>query len=87
MAGCCPGSKRFPSIKTMVGDLTGTIVQAIGHAARTGEVVAPEYIIRSRLEICKKCDQKSGVRCLQCGCFISLKAAVSVAQCPKNKWP
>ena len=86
--GCCPNRhRRLPSMKTMAGDLTGTVIQALRHAIQTGEIIADDDIIRRRLQTCNNCDQKSGIRCLRCGCFISMKAAVLVAECPDKKWP
>jgi hypothetical protein len=86
MPGCCPSKPRGPGVRTMASDLAATVVQAIRHAVQTGELIASDHIIRSRIDTCNKCDQKSGVRCLACGCFISMKAAVLVAECPKSKW-
>lgn len=86
MSGCCPSKLRSPSVRTMASDLAATVIQAIRHAIKTGELIAPESTIKARLSTCEKCDRKSGVRCLECGCFISMKAAVLTASCPKNKW-
>lgn len=83
---CCGRNAKYPGVHAMAKDLSMTIVQAMRHAIRQGEILAEEPVVRQRLLICEKCDQKSGVRCLKCGCFLTLKSAIKVATCPINKW-
>lgn len=42
----------------------------------------------ARLAICHTCDQyhKPANKCLVCGCFLSMKAALPGAKCPLNLW-
>jgi len=42
---------------------------------------------QTRLAICRTCDQLSGDRCAQCGCFMSAKAGIRSQACPLGKWP
>ena len=85
MGGCCHGS-RYPSVRSMARDISATVFAALGHAARNGEILASGDETRSRIETCNGCDQKVGVRCLKCGCYINPKAAVKVSKCPIGKW-
>lgn len=41
-----------------------------------------------RLQICNTCDklEKPLNRCKSCGCFMPVKAALTHAKCPINKW-
>jgi uncharacterized paraquat-inducible protein A len=45
-------------------------------------------IIEQRLEICKACPdfKKNTQRCRHCGCFMQLKATLTLAKCPIGKW-
>lgn len=44
--------------------------------------------IKERLGICKNCPHfiPSSQRCSICGCFMTVKASISVAKCPKGYW-
>lgn len=82
---CCP-HKKPPSLETMAKNLFNTMVSTISHAARTGQIITEHDLMERRLKICNVCPSKSGVRCHECGCFISLKVGVKVATCPIGKW-
>jgi predicted Zn-ribbon and HTH transcriptional regulator len=52
-----------------------------------------KLLAEKRLEICGRCDSKSGdiskstVRCNSCGCFLHAKVFTDVySDCPENKW-
>lgn len=82
---CCPG--KMPSVSKMAKDFSMTAINAIRQAAKTGEILAHTQLIHDRLKICNApCEFKTGVRCLKCGCYISLKTAVAAAKCPEGKW-
>ena len=40
---------------------------------------------RERLRICEGCDDLSSGSCLQCGCFVELRAAYKDMHCPSVK--
>lgn len=40
----------------------------------------------ARLAVCDTCDRRSGNRCAECGCSLTLKASGRVFQCPLGKW-
>lgn len=82
--GCCPG--KLPNMATMAKELSATALNAMRMAIRTGEILAQDQIIKKRIDICSVCENKTGVRCLKCGCYISLKTAVAAATCPAGKW-
>lgn len=82
---CCRKNK-YPSMSSMAKDLSNSVVTALRHAVRSGELLTSEQDVRKRIDLCNKCDYKSGMRCLKCGCFISLKTAVLTAECPIKKW-
>lgn len=39
-----------------------------------------------RLSICKACNYLRNGYCGACGCFVELRAAVAINQCPYEKW-
>lgn len=47
---------------------------------------APKEDIRQRRAICLICDQYTGWRCKDCGCFIPAKIRILSEMCPLYKW-
>ena len=45
-------------------------------------------VYKERLDICKSCDDyfKPTGSCKVCGCFMRIKASISVMECPKEYW-
>ena len=41
---------------------------------------------QERLNICKQCDYLEAGTCLACGCYVELRAATKVSDCPYKKW-
>jgi hypothetical protein len=39
-----------------------------------------------RVYLCDTCEHNENNRCLMCGCFVTAKAAIPTAKCPKGKW-
>lgn len=51
------------------------------------EVLAPEEIAADRLDVCSRCQFLTGDhQCKICGCFIGLKTALALEQCPQGFW-
>jgi hypothetical protein len=44
-------------------------------------------VFRTRLETCDGCDRRRDNKCLECGCYLPIKARWRVMQCPLGKWP
>jgi len=84
--GCCSRGRRFPTKTRMAKNFASSMAQTFKHAASTGEVTANPATVAKRIEICESCENKSGIRCLECGCFIRLKAALATSKCPIGKW-
>jgi hypothetical protein len=55
----------------------------VGDGFRT--VDAARY--RERPGACHACDHRRGNRCIECGCWISLKARGRAFTCPLGRWP
>jgi len=47
-------------------------------------------VYQGRLEVCRSCEfVRMGTgfeRCVKCGCFMRLKAKLSMVECPVKKW-
>lgn len=46
----------------------------------------PDEQYEARLLICKKCDYLNAGTCGACGCYVELRAAATISQCPYKKW-
>lgn len=60
----------------------------VRHAMDGGRLVSDEDR-RVRLEICESCDRRQSEdnTCLECGCYLSVKAGWRSENCPLWKWP
>lgn len=41
---------------------------------------------KKRLEICKDCEDRVGILCGVCGCYLKAKTRDEEEKCPKEKW-
>jgi len=83
MRKCCT---NLPNLGRSASDLAKTMANALTHAVKTREIAADPVLIEKRIAACSKCEKFTGQRCLECGCFVHLKAALQVSQCPLKKW-
>ena len=60
---------------------------ALGRAVAAGLPLVTQEQQAARLEVCKGCQEYSGLQCRQCGCVASLKAMLGTEDCPLKKWP
>jgi hypothetical protein len=63
------------------------INEAIDKLARNKRIkFVSDEVYKSRLLQCSKCRYlDSGVTCLQCGCFVQIRAKLADANCPISK--
>lgn len=84
------GGQYDPSLSKRLSNARKAAVKIIDHAVKTGEVKAPEDVIKHRRKICSTCpyNQKKllGDTCMQCGCNISSKTTFLTESCPEFKW-
>ena len=71
-----------PGILRTVSNFLGAAVQHV----RTGMHRTPEAERLARLQVCEGCDRQKGGRCLECNCYIAVKAAWAEQECPLGRW-
>jgi hypothetical protein len=75
---------KIPNLLTFGKSLLRLILAFL----RREPVLASEEVVTERLGTCYPCkwyDSDSG-QCLECTCFIELKAQFEHEKCPKKKW-
>ena len=98
-SGSLPGAGTQPSASTPREEGSGPVAGPGGTRQLWNAAVAltqfvadgcqtiPAADYRARLEICESCDRQQNGRCLECGCWLSLKARGRAWHCPLDKWP
>ncbi len=46
----------------------------------------PDDVYEVRVQTCKACGQLDNATCLQCGCFVEMRAARLDMRCPMDQW-
>jgi|TARA_R110002110_G_scaffold175861_2_gene379648 hypothetical protein len=51
-------------------------------------ILVSSEVKKKRLAICNNCPRlfKPTKTCMECGCFMVVKATLPTAKCPKGKW-
>ncbi len=74
--------EKLPPILTQTKNF---IKSLLNHVAGGAKMVDDAEFDR-RMNICKGCDRLQNDRCLECGCFVEVKARWSSEECPLKKW-
>lgn len=82
---CCGGKHEPKPAPSMASRLWHLATDVAAFASEPGFVTAEEY--QDRLSACESCDRRQEGQCLECGCFVSLRAKGKAWDCPLNKWP
>ena len=71
-----------------VFNLAGKFGKAVFNHAKDGFKKVDDETFSKRMEICKSCDlfNSEQDRCMQCGCFLNVKASWKSEKCPVDKW-
>jgi hypothetical protein len=50
--------------------------------------IASKELKQQRIKICNECPKlsKDKNKCMECGCYIAYKAAITISKCPIQKW-
>jgi hypothetical protein len=71
-----------PALTTRAWNLTESLVDFTADGFKT--LSTEEY--QARLAICDTCDRRRENTCLECGCYLALKAKGRAFECPLSKW-
>lgn len=63
-------------------NLARAVARFVADGCRT--VTQQQY--RQRLETCQGCEYRKGGKCLECSCWVQLKARLWTEDCPAGKW-
>jgi peroxiredoxin len=74
---------RPPPLATRAWNLTQSLADFAADGFKT--LSTDEY--QTRLAICDTCDRRRENTCLECGCYLPLKAKGRAFECPIKKWP
>lgn len=68
--------------------LSSSTSKAVKAIADNKQIISPKLDAQKRLDICNKCPSldKSGGRCEECGCFVTVKVKLDFESCPLKKW-
>lgn len=83
--------KKYPSLKQQGKNLLQSIGRYIEYFLEQDEIRATQVtpkVYEERIAVCKSCDRCDTVqkRCLECGCYLLVKARLSSEFCPLGKW-
>ena len=80
--------KEYPPKIQMAKNLGGSIKKNISTLMKGDKVAASDGKIKMREKTCLHCDwfDKKRLRCIKCGCIISIKIRLEEESCPLNKW-
>ncbi len=72
----------LPHLTTQAADLFHSVVAFVGD----GCALVDDAEYRRRLSVCHACDRRTGRRCVECGCWIGVKARGRAFECPLGRW-
>lgn len=81
-AGSC-GAKQFPSLIERMR----TFSVALAKHIENGFKRVTKLVYNKRMEICDGCPSNIKGKCIECGCFLHIKADWATEDCPLGKWP
>lgn len=82
--------KKYPSLFEQGQNLSKFALDLVKHIKHTGgkDLIASQELFDERMEICYGCDKYDSEqnRCVECGCFLDMKARFILDSCPLKKW-
>ena len=70
-----------------LGGRAWNLAKALTAFAADGCRTVPKATYRIRLQTCAACARREDNWCLECGCFLPIKAKGRAWHCPLGKWP
>ena len=78
---------HFPPFFQMARTLARDAWHAARRAGEGSPLLLPSEAAAARLRVCETCPSLRGDRCVECGCYMTIKAHLAAMQCPLGKWP
>jgi membrane protease subunit (stomatin/prohibitin family) len=70
-----------------IGIQVSTLVKDLHTVASSNQpIIAPQEVIKARMDTCGACEFYKNNRCTKCGCFMEAKSRLSSLKCPIGKW-
>jgi len=76
-------NRKMPPLGVRAWNLT----KALAAFAADGCQTVSKTTYRIRLQTCAPCQRREDNWCLECGCFLPIKAKGRAWRCPLDKWP
>lgn len=73
---------KKPSVLRIIYNFIKAVFRHIRNGRKGVEI--EEYV--GRLDVCNKCECRSGKRCMVCYCLLDIKAGWAEQICPLGKW-
>ncbi len=80
------GLDHFPPFFRMARTLARDAWFAARHTAEGAPLLLPSDAAAARLDVCVACASFRDGRCVECGCFLTVKAHLAAMRCPLDKW-
>ncbi len=78
---------RFPPFFRMARKLARDAWHAARSTAEGAPLLLESDAAAARLQVCQACPSLRGDRCVECGCYMMVKAHIASMACPLDKWP
>ena len=78
---------HFPPFFQMARTLARDAWYTARRSAEGAPVLLPSEAAAARLHVCEACPSLRGDRCIECGCYMTIKAHLAAMHCPLGKWP
>lgn len=83
----CADELKLPGMLEMAKNLMNDSAKIAANALSGNATLVEDFVRVNRLSICGGCPRfTSEGRCLECGCFMKIKAAFVTSKCPLEKW-
>lgn len=80
---CCDDEKKAPNIV----ERAGSLLKATAEHIITGKKHVKPNDYLARLAICRDCPSiREGFVCIECGCYMGIKASWAEQKCKLNEW-
>lgn len=75
--------------RCLLRELEAAAMDSVVHfyARQPEHMKVPSGVYEERLERCRGCGELDRGTCMQCGCYVEVRAALKRGTCPMGRWP